>query len=90
MKANNWLITAKWYENTGAPRSYYLSKGNNCISIDSVYIVKDLKVETVDQKANEFTLIVQDKNRILKATTTENQKTVKEKPSGKAVSPIRL
>jgi len=55
-KADNWFITAKWYEKTGATRSYYLSKGNNYISIDSVYIVEDLKFETVDRKANEFML----------------------------------
>ena len=90
VKADNWFITGKWYENTGDPRSYYLSKGNNYISIDSVYIVEDLKFETVDRKADEFMLTVRDKNRILKATTTENQKKVKEKPTGKAVAPIRL
>jgi len=90
VKADNWFNTAKWYENTGAPRSYCLSTGNNYTSIDSAYIVEDLKCETVDRKANEFTLSVQDKNRILKATTTENQKKVKEKPTGKAVAPIRL
>ena len=39
VKADNWFITAKRYENTGASRSYYLSKGDNYISIDSVYIL---------------------------------------------------
>jgi hypothetical protein len=84
VNANHWFITAKWYENSGA-RTYYLSNGNNYLSIDSVYIVKDLKFETVDTQANKFMLSVRDRNRILKATT-ENQK--KEKPIRKA--PIRL
>ena len=86
VKANNWFITAKWYENSGA-RTYYLSNGNNYLSIDSVYIVKDLKFETVDPQANKFMLSVRDRNRILKATT-ENQKEEKEKQIRKA--PIRL
>ena len=79
LKAGNWFITAKWYENTGVPRTYYLSKGNNYISVGSVYIVDDMKFETGDRKANKFTLSVRDRNRILKATTTENKEKEKEK-----------
>ena len=86
VKAGNWFITAKWYENSDNPRTYYLSNGNNYLSIDSVYIVKDLKFETVDTQANKFMLSVRDRNRILKFTTTENQK--KEKPIRK--TPISI
>ena len=80
VKAGKWIITGKWYENTGIPRTYYLSKGNNYISISSVYIVKDLNFETTDRKANKFTLSVRDRNRILKvATTTDTVEKEKEK-----------
>ena len=82
VKAGNWFITAKWYENTGVPRTYYLSKGNNYISIGSVYIVQDLKFETIDRKANKFTLSVRDRNRILKvATTAETEEKEERKPT---------